>query len=108
LFKDGKFQWQRLENMIAIARSDSQFELLPTAGLGLQFILSEEGDYLRRQLILALVEDDRLHTAEVQRLWNLVKEDLKPQKLLDVAWKALQDISTEKVASIIPTTTTSS
>ena len=111
LFKDGKFQWERLENMIAIARSDNQFDLLPTARLGLQFILSEEGNYLRRQLILALIEDDRLHTTEVKRLWDLVKDDLKPQKLFDVAWKALQDISTEKVASIIPatipTTTTS-
>jgi len=31
LFKDGKFQWQRLENLIAIARSDNSFDLLPTA-----------------------------------------------------------------------------
>lgn len=85
LFKDGKFQWQRLENMIAIARSDAKFDLLPTARLGLQFLLSGEGDYLRRQLLLALIEDDRLHTEEVQRLWELIKDDFKPQRLFDVA-----------------------
>jgi predicted unusual protein kinase regulating ubiquinone biosynthesis (AarF/ABC1/UbiB family) len=102
LFKDGKFQWQRLENMIAIARADTQFDLLPTASLGLQFLLSEEGKYLRRQLLLALIEDDRLHTQEVQRLWELVKEDLKPQKIWNVAFKAFSQFSRGTMAAVIP------
>ncbi len=102
LFKDGKFQWQRLENMIAIARSDDNFDLLPTAQLGLQYLLSDEGKFLRRQLLLALTEDDRLHTAEVQRLWDLVKDDLKPKRLWDVALTSLSTISTEGIASIFP------
>jgi predicted unusual protein kinase regulating ubiquinone biosynthesis (AarF/ABC1/UbiB family) len=89
LFKDGKFQWQRLENLIAIARSDGSFDLLPTAQLGLQYFLSDEGKFLRRQLLLALTEDDRLHTQEVQRLWNLVKDDLKPTRLFNAAIGAL-------------------
>ncbi len=49
------------------------------------FLLSEEGRYLRRQLLLALTEDDRLHTAEVQRLWGLIQGELQPRRLLDVA-----------------------
>lgn len=106
LFKDGKFQWERLENMIAIARSDQNFDLLPTAQLGLHYLLSDEGRFLRRQLLLALTEDDRLHTEEVQRLWNLVKDDLKPRRLFDVALNALSEISTESVAAILPLTTT--
>jgi predicted unusual protein kinase regulating ubiquinone biosynthesis (AarF/ABC1/UbiB family) len=105
LFKDGKFQWERLENMIAIARSDQSFDLLPTAQLGLQFILSEEGRFLRRQLVLALTEDDRLHTQEVERLWNLVKDDLKPGRLFNVALNSLTELSMESVASILPLTT---
>ncbi len=105
LFKDGKFQWQRLENMIAIARSDNNFDLLPTAQLGLQYLLSDEGRFLRRQLILALTEDNRLHTQEVQRLWNLVKDDLKPDRLFNVALSALSEISTESVAAILPIAT---
>jgi predicted unusual protein kinase regulating ubiquinone biosynthesis (AarF/ABC1/UbiB family) len=102
LFKDGKFQWERLENLIAIARSDTQFDLLPTAQLGLQYLLSDEGDLLRRQLILALIEDDRLHTAEVQRLWNLIKDDVKPARLLTAAIGALTDFSTERAAELLP------
>ncbi|MBD2743068.1 AarF/UbiB family protein [Coleofasciculus sp. FACHB-1120] len=102
LFKDGKFQWQRLENMIAIARSDDNFDLLPTAQLGLQFLLSEEGQFLRRQVLIALTEDDRLHTEEVRRLWNLVKDDLKPSRLFNVALGALTELSTDGVAALLP------
>ncbi|MBS3027834.1 MAG: AarF/ABC1/UbiB kinase family protein [Dolichospermum sp. DET50] len=101
LFKDGKFQWQRLENLIAIARTDSQFDVLPTAKMGLEFILSEEGKFLRRQLVLAITEDDRLHTEEVQRLWDLVKNDLPPNRLLNVAISLLTEFSREGVAAIL-------
>jgi predicted unusual protein kinase regulating ubiquinone biosynthesis (AarF/ABC1/UbiB family) len=103
LIKDGKFQWERLENMIAIARSDAGFDLLPTAQLGLQYLLSEEGQYLRNQLLLALTEDDRLHTDEVQRLWSLIKDDLQPQKIFDLAFSAFRSISSERVAALVPT-----
>jgi predicted unusual protein kinase regulating ubiquinone biosynthesis (AarF/ABC1/UbiB family) len=102
LFKDGKFQWHRLENLIAIARTDGNFDLFPTAQLGLQYLLSDEGKFLRRQLVLALTEDDRLHTEEVQRLWDLVKDDLKPTRLLNVALGALTEFSREGVAAILP------
>lgn len=101
LFKDGKFQWQRLENMLAIAQSDQQFDLIPTARLGLTFLLSEEGKYFRQQLLIALTEDDRLHTEEVQRIWSIVKDELKPQRLFDVALTALREISTERLAAVI-------
>ncbi|MBW4541034.1 MAG: AarF/ABC1/UbiB kinase family protein [Myxacorys chilensis ATA2-1-KO14] len=102
LFKDGKFQWQRLENMIAIARSDSSFDLLPTAQLGLSYLLSDEGRYLRQQLLLALTEDDRLHTEEVQQLWNLIKDDIQPARILGAAWGALATFSTTRAAALIP------
>jgi predicted unusual protein kinase regulating ubiquinone biosynthesis (AarF/ABC1/UbiB family) len=102
LFKDGKFQWQRLENLIAIAQSDDGFDLLPTAQLGLQYILSGEGQFLRQQLLLALTEDDRFHTEEVQRLWNLIKDDLKPDRLLSAAVGAIAEFSAARTAVIIP------
>ncbi len=102
LIQDGKFQWQRLENMIAIARSDQDFDLLPTAQLGLQYLMSEEGHYLRNQLLLALTEDERLHTEEVQRIWSLVKEDLQPQKIFGLAVNVFRTFSTESVAPLLP------
>lgn len=102
LFKDGRFQWQRLENLIAIARSDNNFDLLPTAQLGLQYLLSEEGQFLRRQLLIALTEDNRLHTEEVQRLWDLIKDDLQPARLFNAAIGALAGFSTAGTAALLP------
>lgn len=102
LFKDGKFQWQRLENLIAIARADNTFDLLPTAQMGLQFLLSDEGKFLRQQLAIALTEDDRLHTEEVQRLWDLVKDELQPNRLLSVAFGAIGELSKERMAALFP------
>jgi predicted unusual protein kinase regulating ubiquinone biosynthesis (AarF/ABC1/UbiB family) len=109
IIKDGKVQWKRLENLIGIARSEGNFDLLPTAQLGLQFLMSPEGRSLRDRLILALTEDNRLHVAEVQQLWNLVKDELQPAKLFNLALGALAEnvpktignISTAGVASIL-------
>ncbi len=103
LFKDGRFQWQRLENLLLIARSDESFDIIPTAGMGLQFLASDEGRYLRRQILLALTEDNRLHTEEVQRLWFLIKDDLQPDRLLGAAWDAIADFSKERAALFVPT-----
>lgn len=106
LFKQGRFQWHRLENLITIARSDHSFDLGPTAQLGLQYLLSDEGHYLRRNLLLALTEDDRLHTDEVQRLWNLVKDDLPPAKLMGAALSALAGVSGERASTLFPAVAT--
>lgn len=102
LFKDGKFQWERLENLIEIARADRRFDLIPTAQLGLQYLLSDEGNFLRQQLLIALTEDDRLHTAEVRRIWNLVKDEIKPNQLFNVAIEAISEISKERTSAILP------
>lgn len=102
LFKDGKFQWQRLENLIEIARTDGSFDLIPTAQMGVQYLLSGDGGFLLRQIVLVLTEDDRLHTEEVSRLWDLVKDDFQPQRLLGAAFGALASFSEEAVASLPP------
>ena len=102
LFKDGKFQWQRLENLIEIAQTDQSFDLIPTARLGMQFLMSDEGAFIRRQVVLALIEDDRLHTEEVERLWNLIKEDLKPEKLVGAALGALAEFSESNLPEWLP------
>jgi predicted unusual protein kinase regulating ubiquinone biosynthesis (AarF/ABC1/UbiB family) len=102
LFKDGRFQWQRLENMIRIAQSDQGFDLIPTAGLGLQFLMSDDGQYLRRQILLALTEDNRLHTEEMTRLWDLVKGELQPNRLIDAAWGAFADFSWQRAIELVP------
>ncbi|MGC1309678.1 MAG: AarF/ABC1/UbiB kinase family protein [Phormidesmis sp.] len=102
LFKDGQLQWERLENLLMIAQSDDSFDIIPTAGMGFQFLMSDEGKYLRQQIVLALTEDNRLHTDEVRRLWSLVKGDLQPDRILSAAWDALADFSKERAAALVP------
>jgi len=92
LFKDGEFQWQRLENLIGIALLGGKLDLRPTARLAVNYILSPEGEFLRRELVRAMTEGDRLHTVELQRLWDLVKGELTPELVTDMAgivWKQL-------------------
>jgi predicted unusual protein kinase regulating ubiquinone biosynthesis (AarF/ABC1/UbiB family) len=102
LFQDGQLQWQRLENMLAIAQGDTGFDLLPTAGMGIRYLMSEEGLHLRQMIVLALTEDDRLHTQEVQRLWSLVKDDITLDRVLGVAWGALTSYSLERAEQLVP------
>lgn len=105
LFKHGKFQWSRLENLIAIAKSDGSFDLVPTAQMGLQYLFSEEGKYLRQRMLLALTDDDRLHTDEVQRLWQLVRHDLEPGKLWNAALGAIGSAVPKAIAAVLPIAT---
>lgn len=89
LIKDGKFRWNRLENLIQIARSDGGLDWLPTAQTGLRYLMSEEARDLRRQLVLSLTEDDRLHFEELQRLWRLISPELSPAYLWQATLRSL-------------------
>ncbi len=97
LFKDGQFRWGRLENLISIARTDGQLDLLPTASLGVQYLFSEEGADLRRRLLLALIEDDRLRTEDMQRIWQLIQAELEPRRVVDAALGSLVEFSLDRV-----------
>ncbi len=76
LFKNDRFQWHRLENLLTIARSDGELDIISTAQNGLRYLLSEEGKYIRNRILLALTEDNRLHIGEIFKLWNLVKPEI--------------------------------
>ena len=83
----GKFQWKRLENLIELAKSGGgDLDLTDTAADGAGLLLADEG--LRRKLILALTEDDRLRVEEVSRLVDLLREDVDFEKL---ARNSIQD-----------------
>ena len=86
LFQNGKFRWQRLESLIDIARTDgNSLNLTSTARVAVGYLMSEEASDLRRQIVVALTEDDRLHVEEVQRLWARIQPELTPEQLLQAA-----------------------
>ncbi len=92
LFKNDRFQWHRLENLLTIARSDGELDILPTAHSGLRYLLSEEGKYVRNRLLLALTEDNRLHLHELYKIWNLVKPEI------NFSWQVIP----QAIAAVIP------
>lgn len=102
LFKDDKFQWSRLENLLAIAKSDDDFDIFPTASMGLKFLASKDGEYFRHRILLALTEDNRLHTEEVMRIWQMLGVDLQPAMLWDMAVKAISGAMPKAIAAALP------
>ncbi len=103
LFKGGIFQWNRLENLITIAgNSGGSLDLVPTARLGLRYLLSIEGKPLRDRLVIALTQGDRLHTREVTRLWEMLAPQLEvrdlAQQLISEVWSTTQARAIEALA----------
>ncbi|KNA08507.1 hypothetical protein SOVF_161940 [Spinacia oleracea] len=96
LFKDGVFQWKRLENLIVLAKENvsrmsktpalqlrdsqgneqaaSKLDLTDTIKDGARLFLSDEG--IRRQLVLAMTEDSKLHIQELLDVYRLVEDQV--------------------------------
>lgn len=78
LFQNNRFQWDRLENLIQLAKdapagraaSAGGVDLTSTVTDGARVVLLDPD--LRRALVLAFTEDDRLHVDEVARLVALL------------------------------------
>ncbi|CAM8916440.1 unnamed protein product [Rhodiola kirilowii] len=99
LFKDGMFQWKRLENLIVLAKDNvtkmsnavqtnktqtqSKLDLTDTIKDGARLFLVDEG--IRRQLLLALTEDSKLHIQELVDVYRLLEADVDvPSVALEV------------------------
>ncbi|KFK29740.1 hypothetical protein AALP_AA7G172400 [Arabis alpina] len=103
LFKDGVFQWKRLENLISLAKEnvgqmssnpalrvkqvESKLDLTDTIKDGARLFLLDEG--IRRKLILALTEDSKLHVEELVDVYRLVEEEVDIPTL---AMNVVQDL----------------
>ncbi|XP_051151520.1 protein ACTIVITY OF BC1 COMPLEX KINASE 1, chloroplastic [Andrographis paniculata] len=108
LFKDGLFQWKRLENLIVLAKENvarmssnpalqknqmqrtmdrkiaQKLDLTDTIKDGARLFLIDEG--IRRQLILALTEDSKLHVQELVDVYRLLEDQIDlPSMALQVA-----------------------
>jgi predicted unusual protein kinase regulating ubiquinone biosynthesis (AarF/ABC1/UbiB family) len=87
LTEDGGLDWQRLEQLAALAMRDSGFRL-ETAGLAepaLDMLLSPEGASLRRALVASLLSDPETAAQHVEKLAPLVASDrsLSGRAILD-------------------------
>ncbi|MTJ12810.1 AarF/ABC1/UbiB kinase family protein [Anabaena sp. UHCC 0187] len=51
LFKDGKFRWNRLENLLKNARSNQEYDLNLVVNQGVEFLSSDRGSFIRDRLV---------------------------------------------------------
>ncbi len=50
LFKDGSFRWNRLENLLRNAKDSPDYDFDKVVNQGLDFLLSERGEFIRERL----------------------------------------------------------
>ncbi|WP_341527643.1 AarF/ABC1/UbiB kinase family protein [Nostoc sp. UHCC 0302] len=51
LFKDGRFRWNRLENLLRNARSNQDYDFNLVLNQGIDFLSSERGSFIRDKLV---------------------------------------------------------
>jgi len=56
LFKDGRFRWNRLENLLRNAGSSADYDLNQVLNQTLEFLFSERGAFIREQLVEEIVK----------------------------------------------------
>ena len=91
LFKDDKFQWQRLEDLILLAKGEmgdgKRLDMKSTIKDSARVFALDPN--IRKQLLLALTEGQRLHVDEALRIAQLLQEDIEP---LDVAREVVNEL----------------
>jgi predicted unusual protein kinase regulating ubiquinone biosynthesis (AarF/ABC1/UbiB family) len=78
----GRLRVERLESLLAVVESDGDgTDLLPVARDGLRLLFGAQGSSLRQRLLLSLVSDNRLNTADLQALMGLMGRTFSPRRL---------------------------
>eukprot|EP00210_Caulerpa_lentillifera_P007137 g6827.t1 len=95
LFQDGKFQWKRLENLIALAKEGTggggSLDLNGTIKDAVRLFLMDPK--LRQQVIDAFTEDDKLHLEEVGSLLEIIGPDFDAQQIVSETLADLPQLS---------------
>jgi predicted unusual protein kinase regulating ubiquinone biosynthesis (AarF/ABC1/UbiB family) len=81
LFKDGQFQWQRLQNLLNLAKGGEGLDLSDTVQDGAVLIALD--DDLREQVLNALTQGNRIHLEEVQEVLQALEGRVDPQKIVE-------------------------
>ena len=80
--RQGRLRVERLENLLEVVENDGPAsDLLPVARDGLRLLLGPDGSSLRQRMLLALVADDRLNTADLQALMKMVRSRFSARRL---------------------------
>ncbi len=82
LFKDGRFRWNRLENLLKNARSSEEYNLNQVLDETLEFLSSERGALIRNNLIDELAKSvDALSKDALNNVTNNLRD-----RLFNIPW----------------------
>lgn len=99
LFKDGNFRWNRLENLLRNARSSEDYDLNQVLDQTLDFLFSERGEFIRKQLVEEIVKGiDTLGRSALQNATQNIRQRVglngnKPATTNSEAQKNLEHIT---------------
>ena len=75
LFRDGRFRWNRLENLLRNARSSADYDLSKVVDQTLEYLFSDRGELIRNLLVGEVVKGlDTLGSNTFNRFRDLVSE----------------------------------
>jgi predicted unusual protein kinase regulating ubiquinone biosynthesis (AarF/ABC1/UbiB family) len=75
LFKDGKFRWNRLENLLKNARSNQDYDFNLVVSQGIDFLSSERGAFIRDRLVDEFINGlDAMSKNALHGLTSLLRE----------------------------------
>ena len=82
--RNGNLRLDRLESLLQVLVNDSEEsgqELLPIAGASFKLLVSSKGAILRRNLLMTLINDDRLSARELKDLVKLLRRSFRVRKM---------------------------
>ncbi len=86
LFKDGRFRWNRLENLLLNARSNQDYDLDQALDQAVDFLFSERGEFIRASLVNEIIKGlDSLG----QSIWDTVSHRFRQQ----VGWTVERSVT---------------
>ncbi|MEO0687634.1 MAG: AarF/UbiB family protein, partial [Cyanobacteria bacterium J06649_11] len=103
LFKDGRFRWNRLENLLKNARNSQDYDSSDALDKGLEFLASERGAFIRTKLVDELFKGiDALGRNFMHNFTHLLRERVGVTAITEVPGASSEEKETlEHIKNII-------
>ncbi|MEM6752090.1 MAG: AarF/ABC1/UbiB kinase family protein [Cyanobacteria bacterium P01_C01_bin.38] len=103
LFKDGRFRWNRLENLLKNARNSYDYDSSDALNQGLEFLASERGAFIRIKLVDELFKGvDALSRNVMHNFTHLLRERVGVTAITEVPGASSEEKETlEHIKNII-------
>ncbi|MGB3638254.1 MAG: AarF/ABC1/UbiB kinase family protein [Rivularia sp. (in: cyanobacteria)] len=103
LFKDGRFRWNRLENLLKNARNSYDYDSSDALNQGLEFLASERGAFIRTKLVDELFKGvDAIGRNVMHNFTHLLRERVGVTAITEVPGASSEEQQTlEHIKNII-------